>query len=252
MSKQREKKDKILFDKISIKYASKDIYPVSKKARAFQVECLKDFISKEYQISHVENLIEVGCGHGANSHYMKEVYTNYLGVDYSNELINVARERYGNTKTKFEVENIKNIEKYGNFDLVVGIGILHHVDDIEEALNKMKEIGHKNTVYIFYEPQRGNPVIQILRAIRTKVDPAYSADQVFFKKQELTDIIDGLGFRNTKSRYNGYFTPPFAQVPFKPSFIFLPLCKLFIHIDRFLFKKISSKFAWNFMIAFTR
>ncbi len=252
MSKYREQEDKYLFNTISENYAEKDIYPVSKIARAFQVECMIDFISKEFNVKHAKNIIEVGCGHGANSEYLEELYDNYLGIDYSEELVRIASVRYGKSNTKFVVDNIKKIDKYGTFDIVIGIGILHHVDNIEEVLLKLKEIGHENTLYLFYEPQRGNPFIQLLRKIRMKIDTSFSSDQVFFEKQELTDIIANLGFKNIKTRFNGYFTPPFAQVMLKPVFIFKPLVNISIIIDKLLFRKMNSRLAWNFMIAFTK
>lgn len=252
MSKYREQEDKDLFNTISEKYAEKDIYPVSKIARAFQVECMMNFISKEFKVKHAKNIIEVGCGHGANSEYLGELFDNYMGLDYSEELVKIASERYGNLKTKFVVDNIKEIDKYGRFDIVIGIGILHHVDNIEEVLLKLKEIGHENTLYLFYEPQRGNPFIQLLRKIRMKIDTSFSSDQVFFEKQDLTDIVTNLGFSNIKTRYNGYFTPPFAQVMLKPVFIFRSLVKISIIMDNILFRKVNSRLAWNFMIAFTK
>ncbi len=252
MSKYREQEDKDLFNAISGKYAEKDIYPVSKIARAFQVECMMNFIAKEFKVKHAKNIIEVGCGHGANSEYLGELYDNYIGLDYSEELVKIASKRYGNFKTKFVVDNIKEIDKYGRFDIVIGIGILHHVDNIEEVLLKLKEIGHENTLYLFYEPQRGNPFIQLLRKIRMKIDTSFSSDQVFFEKQELTDIVTNLGFSNIKTRYNGYFTPPFAQVMLKPVFIFRSLVKISIIMDNILFRKVNSRLAWNFMIAFTK
>ncbi len=252
MSKYREQEDIELFNTISEMYAEKDIYPVSKMARAFQIECMIEFVSNEFKINHAKKIIEVGCGHGANSEYFEEFYDDYLGVDYSEELVRIASERYGNSKTKFVVDNIKKMDEYGSFDIVIGIGILHHVDNIKEVLLKLKEIGHDNTLYLFYEPQRGNPFIQLLRKIRMNIDDSFSSDQVFFEKQELTDIVENLGFKNIKTRFNGYFTPPFAQVILKPVTIFTPLVNISIILDKLLFRKMNSRLAWNFMIAFTK
>jgi len=248
----REKEDKELFNSISEKYAEKDIYLVSKEARAFQIHCMMNFLEKEFKISKFKNIIEVGCGHGANSEYLQGHYQNFLGVDYSTELIKIAKARYSNSNSRFAVDNIKEIEKHGKFDLVVGIGILHHVDNLEEVLEKLKEIGHEKTIFLFYEPQSGNPIIQILRKIRVWIDSNYSGDQVFFEKQELAQIIQDLGFKNIKTRYNGYLTPPFAQVIMKPLFLFRPLMKLSKTVDKILFKQINNKVAWNFIIAFTK
>ncbi|MGM0932675.1 MAG: class I SAM-dependent methyltransferase [Bacteroidota bacterium] len=252
MSEYREQQDKNLFNTISSKYAEKDIYPISKVARAFQIECMIEFLSKEYNFSRASRLIEVGCGHGANSEYLSKIYKSFLGVDYSDELIKIANKRYRTENSHFVVDNIKEIEKHGKFDVVVGIGILHHVDNLSEVLEKLKEIGHEKTLYLFYEPQGGNPLIQTLRKLRIKMDSSYSGDQMFFEKKELINKVSNLGFKNIKTRYNGYLTPPFAQVMLKPDFLFRPAVKFSIMLDRILFRKINSRLAWNFMIAFTR
>jgi len=252
MENFREKNDKELFNTISGKYAEKDIYQVSKEARAFQVHCMMDFLKKEFEISKFGDVIEVGCGHGANSKYLQGHYQNFLGVDYSSELIKIAKARYGNSHSRFAIDNIKDIDKHGQFDLIIGIGILHHVDNLEEVLKKLKEIGHEKTIYLFYEPQKGNPIIQILRKIRVRFDPNYSGDQVFFEKKELTKRVKDLGFKNIRSRYNGYLTPPFAQVIMKPKFIFQPLMRFSKKVDKILYRKINSRVAWNFIIAFTK
>src|SRR5690606_27637368 len=127
-----------------------------------------------------------------------------------------------------------------------------HIDDLEQAISQLQQVGHEKTVYLFYEPQNGNPFIQFLRKVRMKIDSSFSSDQVFFKKEELKEIIEKQGFCNIKSRYNGYFTPPLAQVMLKPKFIFMPLARLFRQTDKFLFRRVDSKLAWNFMIAFTK
>ena len=84
------------------------------------------------------------------------------------------------------------------------------------------------------------------------IDSHYSGDQVFFEKQELAQIIQHLGFKNIKTRYNGYLTPPFALVIMKPLFLFRPLMKLSKTVDKILYTQINNKLAWNFIIAFTK
>ena len=36
-------------------------------------------------------ILDVGCGIGANAHYLKDKYSKYIGVDISSEMIRVAR-----------------------------------------------------------------------------------------------------------------------------------------------------------------
>ena len=246
----KEKRDNELFDRISSKYSYKDIYPVSKKARAFQINSIVGFLNENYSLGKQINLMELGCGSGANSVYLENFYTEYLGVDYSKELIKIATQRYKRKNVSFEKANIKNLTKFENFDIVFGLGILHHVDNLDQVLDELKKVGHKDTIYVFYEPQAGNPFLQFLRKLRMKIDPAFSEDQIFFKVNELEKKLNERKFVKIKSRYSGYFVPPFAQVILKPSFLFNPILDLMIRLDKLLFKKINSRYSWNFVIAF--
>ena len=251
-SSLKEKKDKELFDRISDAYSYKDIYPVSKKARAFQIDSITEFVKKKYSLPAKTSLLELGCGSGANSKYLENIYYEYLGVDYSQGLIDIAKKKYEKDRTIFKVANIKDLSSFEVYDIVIGIGILHHVDNLDQVLSELKKVGHSDTVYIFYEPQAGNPFLQFLRKLRMKIDPAFSEDQIFFKVKELEERIEQQKFTNIKSRYNGYFIPPFAQVILKPYFLFNPMVEVMMRIDEFLFKKINSRFSWNFVIAFKK
>jgi 2-polyprenyl-3-methyl-5-hydroxy-6-metoxy-1,4-benzoquinol methylase len=248
----QEKRDKELFDRISNQYSYKDVYPISKKARAFQIDSIIDFVKKNYQLREKNSLLELGCGSGANSLYLEELYDEYMGVDYSQGLIEIANQKYRKKNVTFDTANIKDLSKFNSYDIVFGLGILHHVDDLAKVLNELKKVGHSDTIYIFYEPQAGNPFLQFLRRLRMKIDPAFSEEQIFFRVKELEERIKQQKFNNIVSRYNGYFIPPFAQVVLKPYFLFNPIVKAMMKIDRFLFRKINSRFSWNFVIAFKK
>lgn len=239
----REINDQLLFNKISDKYAEKDEYIPSALARKHQVDCMLKMVDKQKY-----NILEVGCGHGANAIYLKEYYSNYLGIDYAQKLITIANHRYQNQNTKYQCTNIKDFDNYKSFNLIVGVGILHHVTDLDEFLAQLKSSLTGGTQLIFIEPQSGNPLLQFMRYIRGITDKNYSREQVFFKKNELIDAFYRANFNNIKTRYQGYLSTPFAQVIIKPKFLFLLLSRITIAVDSFLFNKISNRFAWNIII----
>ena len=70
----REHKEYELFNRISLLYTQKDIYPLSKIARKFHNECVKHFIFKTTKKKFFKKTLEVGCGSGANSQYYKTYY----------------------------------------------------------------------------------------------------------------------------------------------------------------------------------
>lgn len=144
-----EFKDKQLFDKISDEYSRKDLFESSKLARKFLVKSVFNLIKKVHNKHFFRNIIEIGCGHGANSIYMKGYYKNYLGIDYS---------------------------------------------------KKLRKVFIKN---------------------------GFVVDSIFFE---------------------GYFSPPSAQVILKPQFIFKYLSIISIKIDSFLHSLTSNRMAWNLIL----
>jgi 2-polyprenyl-3-methyl-5-hydroxy-6-metoxy-1,4-benzoquinol methylase len=248
---KRETKDIQLFEAISMKYAEKDVYPLSKKARKFQMQSLLKLVFKTYGEKEFNQVLEIGCGHGANSEYIQGYYKNYLGVDYSRELIKIAKSRYASSNTAFICQNIKDLNSFDLFDLVFGVGILHHATELDKVLNTLKKISHKNTIFAFAEIQSGNPFIQLLRNIRSTVDKSYSFDQCSFNKDKLKSIFEANGYMVGNIAYEGYFSPPFAQIILKPLFIFKPLLNLALLIDGFLQNRIDSRLAWNILLVAT-
>jgi len=64
---EKKSEDQKLFDRIAVKYSKKDIYSLSSKARRFQIGCLMDLVFETTGEQVFKNVLEIGCGSGANS-----------------------------------------------------------------------------------------------------------------------------------------------------------------------------------------
>ena len=75
------------------------------------------------------SVLDVGCGHGSSSAHLHEIgAASVLGIDVSASEIEEARANYGERSgLSFAVHSAEQpIE--GNFDLIVGRSVLHHID----------------------------------------------------------------------------------------------------------------------------
>ena len=239
-----QQKDRELFDRIALNYSEKDIYPVSRIVRKFQIDTLLNLLTPYSKQTIFNNIIELGCGNGANSIYLEKRYKKYTGMDFSSELIKIADNKYGCENRRFYSGNISDL-KDEKYDIVVCVGVLHHLPDLEEYLGYISRAGNKETLFLFLEPQGKNPLIQFLRIIRKNIDPSYSKTQKFFHKKELIEKFNKAGFDILNIQYTGYFTPPFAQVIIKPVWLFAPLVKLLIKTDSFIHKYFPNRLSWN-------
>ena len=97
-----------------------------------------DFSTKTYLAEFVrpvagEKVLDIGCGPGDILNYLPAV--NYTGLDISPEYINAAEKRFG-SKGRFCCGDVglATIEgEHGTFDLVMAIGVVHHLDDAQAA-----------------------------------------------------------------------------------------------------------------------
>ena len=247
-SSSKDQKDRELFDRIALNYSKKDIYTVSKMVRKFQIDTAMDILKKHSKKCFFENIIELGCGAGANSQYLKKYCRNYIGIDFSEELIKIADSIYSGDEITFRSSDILSFDPVMKYDLVLLIGVLHHLTDLEKNLDYIKTLGNENAFYIFLEPQAKNPLIQILRFFRKIIDQSYSKTQRFFHKNQLLALLNSAGYDVKESRYTGYFSPPFAQVIMKPAILFYPIAKLLTFTDRFIQKYLPNRLSWNITI----
>jgi cyclopropane fatty-acyl-phospholipid synthase-like methyltransferase len=77
------------------------------------------------------HILDLGCGPAAILEYLPES-VDYVGVDVSREYIDAARKKYGKRSTFhcMSIESLSNADLRG-FDLVMGLGVLHHLGDKE-------------------------------------------------------------------------------------------------------------------------
>ncbi|MCX6170078.1 MAG: class I SAM-dependent methyltransferase [Ignavibacteriales bacterium] len=243
-----EKEDQYLFNTIANKYSRKDDVLSSSIARRFQLFSLMELIKSISTKSFFERIIEIGCGVGASSKYLDGYYKQYVGIDYSKEIIQIANKRYSKDNVEFICSNIKEFRTTQIPNLVIGIGILHHMVDLDTALKELNEFTNNETIIAFIEPNSGNPFIQLLRMIRKIIDKSYSEDQSFFSKKDLLDLFSRNGFVVEGVKYEGYFSPPFAQVIIQPQFIFKSISYLTTMMDGFIQKHFNFYLSWNIMI----
>ncbi len=79
---------------------------------------------KKY-IKSGERILDLGCGNGRLFELFKDKNIKYIGVDFSEKLIEKAREKYGEY---FQVADVLSLPFPDNyFDSVWSIAVLHHI-----------------------------------------------------------------------------------------------------------------------------
>lgn len=246
-----ELEDRALFDRIARRYARKDSVPSSRIAREYQL--LATVGSAIEMAAPVGRVLEIACGIGASARYLQGRYRHYVGIDHSSEMIEIARWfNRDNRDVRFECGNAKEkIDIGGPADVVLAVGALHHMTDLDRLFETLKEYAAPGAWFVAVEPYSGNPLIQIMRFARAKIDKGYSADQKFFSRHELNDILSRNGMREIELVNQGFFTPPFAQVIMPPQIVTAPLSRLATWLDAGMDRclvPILGPLSWNIVI----
>lgn len=112
-------------------------------------------------------ILDLGCGPAMILDYLPDnIY--YVGVDLSTAYTEAARNKYGQ-RASFYCLPVESMEDAGfaGFDLVMGLGVLHHLDDVQArrffaiAASSLKENGRCLTVDPCRDPGQ-HPVARLL------------------------------------------------------------------------------------------
>ncbi len=96
------------------------------------------FLFDDYLIEK-EKVLDLGCGNGRFYEFFKNKDINYIGIDNSEKLIEIAKKRFSGTN--FQVADALNLPFPDNyFDKVYAIAVLHHIPSKEFRLQFLREV----------------------------------------------------------------------------------------------------------------
>lgn len=246
-----ERKDRELFDRIATDFASKDSAKSSSLARRYQILFAVQPILEK--LGPDISIIDIACGVGAPAKYLLGSYRNYTGIDHSEAMIAAAGDfNKGNLKAQFVAGNIKAVDLPGrSADLIMAIGALHHITELDRVMEILRHLAKPGAYFVAIEPYRGNPVVQLLRWFRTRIDRSYSDDQRYFSRQEIRELLSKHDMTEIGICHQGFFSPPFAQVILRPQWLSVALSRMAVALDKLCDKfcpKMFKKLSWNIVI----
>lgn len=194
--------------------------------------------------SGVEGLrvLEYGCGEGSHSLEIARRGGRVVGIDISEVGIRNAAEKAANegvTNAEYLVMDAENMTFEANtFDLVIGEGILHHLDLVksyDEIARVLKPTGRA----VFMEPLGHNLAINLFR----RMTPRFrTADEHPLVRKDLQAASQ----RFAKTDYQYFHLTSFASLLFLKTRFFFPVVEWFDKVDAGLFRTIPpmGTFAW--------
>jgi ubiquinone/menaquinone biosynthesis C-methylase UbiE len=120
------------------------------------------------QYARDRDLLDYGCYDGwMTPRYLTIGPSSITGLDISENAIAQAKAKYGNVATFFAGDAHAMPFPNTSFDIVIGRGILHHLD-LDVALKEIRRVLRPGGKAIFVEPLNDNPGARLLRALTPK------------------------------------------------------------------------------------
>ncbi|KPI55048.1 class I SAM-dependent methyltransferase [Clostridioides difficile] len=120
----------------------------------------KEIIIPKLNITRNSNILDVGCGVGRLADDIASICNYYLGTDFAEELIAIAKKRFSNNDCDFQVCDFINIlhdtkiksKMPFNTILLAGVAMYINDDELKIALKNLLEILDEKAIIYMSEP----------------------------------------------------------------------------------------------------
>jgi 2-polyprenyl-3-methyl-5-hydroxy-6-metoxy-1,4-benzoquinol methylase len=115
-----------------------------------------------------KSLLDFGCGMGEEAVYFAKLGARVTAIDISEVGIRLTRQRARHNGVGDRVDaRVMRADptqlSAASFDLVHGLGILHHLPDLAQALGEVKRLLKPGGTAVFLEPLGDSPVIETIK-----------------------------------------------------------------------------------------
>jgi len=114
-------------------------------------------------------ILDLGCGDGSiTMQFVKD--NNITFVDLSENMLLLAKDAAGPGKAncRFIHSTVTELPFQHEFDIVVAIGLLAHLDSVEEAIGKIKKYVKKGGYIVLQFSDQSNPLTKLNIAISSR------------------------------------------------------------------------------------
>lgn len=115
-----------------------------------------------------KSLLDFGCGMGEEAVYFAKLGARVTAIDISEVGIRLTRQRARHNGVSDRVDaRVMRADptelSAASFDLIHGLGILHHLPDLSQALGEVKRLLRPGGTAVFLEPLGDSPVVESIK-----------------------------------------------------------------------------------------
>ena len=163
-----------------------------KKKSCYYYNHLENFLS--FIVPENKRVLEIGCGTGDLLFKLNPSYG--LGIDISEKMIELARQKNSNPKIEFKSGTIDDIE--GLFDYIVLSDLIGFLPDIEEFFRKLSRITHpQSKIIITQYSQLWEPILSFASSVGLRMP--ITMTQNWISLEDINNFLRLTGFEAVKS-----------------------------------------------------
>lgn len=228
-NKREKDRENLSFEEFESKYSNKKIYRISD----ISFKYLSELIAKN---AKGKVCLDYCCGLGDSSvNLYKHGASKVYGIDIADNELKTAKgkvEKEGFDASGFVVGDAEDTPFDDNtFDLIVCIGVLHHLDTTK-AFPELYRILKPGGKVIAFEALAYNPAIQLYRNLTPHLRTDWEKDHILSMK----DISLARKFFKNKAEIKYFHLATLFSLPFTSFFFFKPLIKILNIIDSVILK----------------
>lgn len=160
-----------------------------------ELEKLKPYL----ELDSKSRVLDIACGIGRWADSITEDIEEYNGIDFSEELIQIARKRNVRENFRFhvgsatEIEKVMGTEKEYNTIIMCGILIYLNDSDLKVTLEQVERLCAKNTVICIREPIALGECLTLKDFYSDELNAEYNA--IYRNREELFSIYNEILIR---------------------------------------------------------
>ncbi|GIV28579.1 MAG: glycosyl transferase [Bacteroidia bacterium] len=189
----------------------------------------------EYFTHDYDTVLEIGCGTGDLLANIKGKYKT--GVDFAEEQIKWAKEKYGHLENiEFLVMDANNLQLDKKYDLIIISNVIGFLEDIQKVFQQLQKVSHDRTkIIVQYYNSFWEPFIKLAEWLRIKKP---SPVQNWLTSNDVNNLLYLAGFevyRNTRQMLFPFYIPVLSTL-INRYFAKLPLIR-YLNLNHYSFAR---------------
>lgn len=148
------------------------------------------------RINEESKVLDLACGIGRWSDAITSEIKEYCGIDFSEELIKLARQRHDETNRDFligsavDVKRVLEEKNKGKYNRILLVGILMYINDrdLYSVMNQLADIAEEKAVICIREPLGVDERLTLKGFYSDELKDNYNA--IYRTREELVSILD--------------------------------------------------------------